>query len=329
MQGTAIQHDGTTVRSMRPDDRPHVLALVGELGEWFDEDARGRAIPIDLSHQRCLVAEMSRQIVGFITLYIAEGRLHIGWMAVRRNLHRHGIGRALLAAAEAQARSLGIIELAVYTLGESVDYAPYTATRQFYLATGFRPSCHKMTDNPGCPEELHLIKRASPEGQHELIFAVVRQATEADLPSVAALCLRWAAEGMTRNYRADTVDELRKRLGECCLVAELDGQVIGFVIGELRSTAGNEFVEGVLDDAAVYLEVQDLYVASDHRGRGVGTQLMRRLLQIANDRGVSGSLVYSANRDYARTARFYESLGYDMWHIHMTRGGRKQGNGSR
>jgi len=319
-----LQHDRSTVRAMRPDDRPRLLALAGELGEWFDEDARRRAIPIDLAHQQCLVAELGRQIVGFITLHVAEGRLHIGWIAVRRNLHRHGIGRALLAAAEAQARLLGIIELAVYTLGESVDYAPYVPTRQFYLATGFRPSCRKMTDNPGCPEELHLIKQVSPEQPHEMSIAPgIRQATETDLPGVAALCLQWAAEGLTRNYRADTVDELRKRLGECCLVAEVDGQVIGFVIGELRSTAGNEFVEGVLDDAAAYLEVQDLYVAPGHRGRGVGTLLMRHLLQIADNRGISGSLVYSANRDYARTARFYESLGYDMWHIHMTRGGRK------
>lgn len=30
------------------------------------------------------------------------------------------------------------------------------------------------------------------------------------------------------------------------------------------------------------------------------------------------SMVYSANADYARTARFYERCGYRMWHIFMT-----------
>lgn len=153
--------------------------------------------------------------------------------------------------------------------------------------------------------------------------AVVRQALESDLAEVARLCGVWESEGITRGYRADRVEELRKRLGECFLVAVLGGEVIGFVIGEIRSTANNEFVEGVLDTAPSFLEVQDLYVAASYRGKGVGTMLMRKVLEAAGGRGVEESLVYSANRDYLRTARFYEKLGYDMWHIHMTRGGRK------
>ncbi len=66
-----------------------------------------------------------------------------------------------------------------------------------------------------------------------------------------------------------------------------------------------------------------MYVAVRHRGKGVGMMLMRKLLEVAGGRGVEDSLVYSSNRDYVRTARFYEKLGYEMWHIHMTRGGRK------
>ena len=150
----------------------------------------------------------------------------------------------------------------------------------------------------------------------------VRATGEADLVAVAALCGQWAAEGLTRGYGADTAEQLHERLGDCFLVAERDSAVVGFAIGQIRPTAGNEFVEGVLDDEPRYLEVQDLYVEAPSRGRGIGTRLVRRLLEIAAANGVSGSLVYSANHDYARTARFYETCGYRMWHIHMTRGGR-------
>ena len=149
--------------------------------------------------------------------------------------------------------------------------------------------------------------------------ATIRPAGEGDLPGVAEMCQAWADENLTRNYRPDTPEELRERLGECFLVAELAGQVVGFAIGQIRPTAGNEFVEGVLDDEPAYLEVQDLYVAPDRRGRGLGGRLMRTLLDHAAATGATGSLVYSANRDYLRTARFYEKLGYQMWHIHMTR----------
>ncbi len=151
----------------------------------------------------------------------------------------------------------------------------------------------------------------------------VRCAAAGDLPEIAGLCEQWAAERITRGYRADTAADLAGRLGECFLVAEKGGRVVGFVIAQIRPTAGNEFVEGVLDDKPAYLEVQDLYVKADLRGRGIGTALMRHLLAVAEARNVDGSLVYSANRDYVRTARFYEGLGYSMWHIHMTRGERK------
>ena len=72
-------------------------------------------------------------MVGFLTLYVAEGRLHIGWLGVARKFHKQGIGTRLLAAAEMKARDLGIDELATYTLGDSVDYEPHDRTRNFYL----------------------------------------------------------------------------------------------------------------------------------------------------------------------------------------------------
>jgi len=147
----------------------------------------------------------------------------------------------------------------------------------------------------------------------------IREAQVSDLIAVAQLCKSWEAEETTRNYRADTAAGLRKRLGECFLVAESAGEVIGFVIGEVKATKGNEFVKGVLDDQPSYLEVQDLYVAQPHRDGGIGTALAKELLARAAKRGVRNSLVYSANRDYRRTGEFYEKLGYEMWHVHMTR----------
>jgi GNAT superfamily N-acetyltransferase len=160
------------------------------------------------------------------------------------------------------------------------------------------------------------------DDQHNLQAAagmVIRPAKLIDLASVAALSVQWSAQQITRGYRPDTPEALRARIGDYFLVADLGGRVVGYVIGEVRATAGNEFVENVLDDRPEYLEVQDLYVDVEHRGHGIGTKLMRAVLAAAEHRGVAGSLVYSANRDYLRTARFYERLGYDMWHIHMTR----------
>ncbi len=100
-------------------------------------------------------------VVGFVTLYVAEGRMHIGWLAVDKQMQRQGLGSRLLDAAESKARQMGIDELATYTLGESVAYPPYDATRSFYWKHGFKVYKRSKTDNPGCPEEIWISKRVS------------------------------------------------------------------------------------------------------------------------------------------------------------------------
>jgi len=150
----------------------------------------------------------------------------------------------------------------------------------------------------------------------------VRMARAEDVPAVAALCCQWEREGLTRNYTADSPEELAQRLGAFFLVAEAEGRIVGFAAGRAVPTAGNPQVEGVCDGVEAYFEPEDVYVALPWRGRGIGTRLVAELLARAQQRGVTASVVYSANHDYVRTARFYEALGYRMWYMRMTRGTR-------
>jgi GNAT superfamily N-acetyltransferase len=143
---------------MAEEHLEQVLQLIEALLDWFDYDARTRAMPIDLQFQEVFVAEVEGHTVGFITIYIAEGRVNIGWMGVHPDDQRKGIGSQLIKAAEDFSRQKGIDELAVYTLGDSVDYEPYESTRAFYLKHGFTIYQRSQTDNPGCPEEIKLKK---------------------------------------------------------------------------------------------------------------------------------------------------------------------------
>ncbi len=136
-----------------------MVAVAQALPEWFDEGARTRAIPVDLRFQDGFVAEEGGRLLGFITLYVAEGRVNIGWMGVLPEQQGQGIGKRLIEAAEDYCRERGISELATYTLGDSVAYAPYAATRGFYFAQGFTIYQRSQTDNPGCPEEIKITKK--------------------------------------------------------------------------------------------------------------------------------------------------------------------------
>jgi GNAT superfamily N-acetyltransferase len=142
-----------------------VVDLVRRLPEWFDEKARNESIPVDLRFHRGYVAIGKSDIVGFITLYVAEGRVNIGWLGVDPDFQRRGIGGRLLLAAEEYCRDIGVHTLATYTLGDAVDYPPYERTRAFYRKNGFAITQRSRTDNPGCPEEIRLAKAINPRPQ--------------------------------------------------------------------------------------------------------------------------------------------------------------------
>jgi N-acetylglutamate synthase-like GNAT family acetyltransferase len=147
------------VRQLTPEDRAAVIEIANGLPEWFDEHARTKGIPVDVAHQEGFVTVDGGTITGFITLYVAEGKLMIGWMGVRNDCRRGGAGTALIRRAEERARELGIEELATWTLGDGVDYQPYDETRAFYYKNGFHIYQRSQTDNPGCPEEIKISKR--------------------------------------------------------------------------------------------------------------------------------------------------------------------------
>jgi ribosomal protein S18 acetylase RimI-like enzyme len=148
----------------------------------------------------------------------------------------------------------------------------------------------------------------------------IRVALPADLPAVASMCQRWQSENNTRNYRAEQVAELTLRLGEFFLLGELAGEIVAFIIAQVKPVAGDDIADGAFQTLPEkYLEVQDLYVLPEHRNRGMGSAMVGDLYVRAKARGLTCSMVYSANLDYVRAARFYEKCGFRMWHIFLTR----------
>jgi len=88
----------------------------------------------------CLALDEDGRVAGFVSLkqhtpYAAE----VYVMAVRPDVHRQGLGRALLSRARAYLREMGIEYLQVKTLSPAHPDPNYARTRRFYEAMGFRP----------------------------------------------------------------------------------------------------------------------------------------------------------------------------------------------
>ena len=140
----------------------------------------------------------------------------------------------------------------------------------------------------------------------------VRRAGEGDVPEVVGLSaalfredagqrdpsmnLDWPAEE-GRGYFAGLIGDDR-----ClCVVAERDGEAVGYLAGRLRDA-------DTLRPVGV-AELESMYVREGSRDSGVGARLVEEFLGWARERGAERASVtaYAANE---RAIRFYERLGF-------------------
>jgi N-acetylglutamate synthase-like GNAT family acetyltransferase/chloramphenicol 3-O-phosphotransferase len=182
------------------------------------------------------------------------------------------------------------------TTGLSVDESLALLRRRLEAVTPPDNEASRAVPTAGSGE------RAAPPGY------LVRTARPDDLSAVGDLARRWEAEGITLGYIADAEADLAPRLGPRFLIGERAGTIVGYAIGGLRDSEGLV----VVPRGVTYLEIEDLYVRADHRGRGLGRTLLHRLVDGARADGVERALVYSSNRDWERTARFYAAHGFGM-----------------
>jgi GNAT superfamily N-acetyltransferase len=132
------------------------IPLLRSLPDWFGLEEAILDYERQVESLPTFLANTDGSVVGFLSLKQHNEFLV---MAVHPDFHQRGIGRALVDAAEAHARSLGIEYLQVKTLGPSRPDEQYAGTRLFYAVLGYRPleefTCIWDADNP-C---LVLVKR--------------------------------------------------------------------------------------------------------------------------------------------------------------------------
>ena len=114
--------------------------VIHRLPDWFGIEASNQAYVAALGRLPTFVLEDRGAVLGFIALeQTSAAAVEIHVMAVVPNLHRAGIGRAMLSQAEGWVRSRTCSILHVKTLGASHPNPFYARTRAFYEALGFRP----------------------------------------------------------------------------------------------------------------------------------------------------------------------------------------------
>ena len=114
--------------------------ILRSLADWFGIEDDITKYLADIDRLPTFLALAGDKVIGFLTLkqhfpHSAE----ILVMGCLPEVHRQGIGRALVEAAEAWLLDQGVDYLQVKTLGPSRPDPGYKVTRAFYQAIGFEP----------------------------------------------------------------------------------------------------------------------------------------------------------------------------------------------
>jgi ribosomal protein S18 acetylase RimI-like enzyme len=117
-----------------------VAALLDDLPEWFGIEASVQAYIEAARTLPGVAAIAGDEVVGVCLIRRhTDVAAEIELLAVRRDLHRSGIGRQLLQRAESDLAAEGIRLLQVKTFGPSGDSVEYERTRAFYRSCGYLP----------------------------------------------------------------------------------------------------------------------------------------------------------------------------------------------
>jgi GNAT superfamily N-acetyltransferase len=128
------------IRAIRAGESDVCERILRALPEWFGIESALVQYVGDAQRLPTWVAELDGRPAGFITLRQHFSRAaEIHCMAVVPELHRRGIGRALVEYVVAECRKLNVAYLQVKTLGPARPHEPYARTRAFYEALGFLP----------------------------------------------------------------------------------------------------------------------------------------------------------------------------------------------
>ena len=150
------------------------------------------------------------------------------------------------------------------------------------------------------------------------VNAAVRQAQESDVERIHQLIVDLATYERAPEQVRSTPDQLRDALfgpqpAAFALVAENAGDVVGFAL-YFRNFSTWEGVHGI------YLE--DLYVAPEHRGSGLGKALLVALADIAVQQGYA-RLEWAVLNWNQPSIEFYRALGavpMEEWTVYRLSG---------
>jgi GNAT superfamily N-acetyltransferase len=247
-----------------------------------------------------LAAESNGRAIGFLFADILDGEFGgkapvgvLGAIGLDPAAARQGVGTALFTALEGMLVDRGVKELRT-----EADWSEHALTA-FFVSTGFRLSRRLVLDR--------LLGEAAREGSATEEFdwekLPVRSMTEADLPGIVQLDRKITGRDRTPYYQRKAAEVLRQSGVRVSLVAEIDRQVVGFLMARVDlGEYGRTEPTAVLDTVGVHPAF-----AGKQVGRALLGQLVNNLGSLRVER-----LVTQVEWDHFDLLRFLARTGFQL-----------------
>lgn len=145
--------------------------------------------------------------------------------------------------------------------------------------------------------------------------ATFREAVRTDLPAIVAL-LADDTFGKARNPAFDAEMARYERAFDDILADGNNGYIVAEQDGKIIGCYQLTFIRGLSYTGGARAQIESVRIASDLRGSGLGSAMMRDAIERAEARGcVLVQLTTDVRREHTR--RFYERLGFAASHHGM------------
>lgn len=130
---------------------------------------------------------------------------------------------------------------------------------------------------------------------------IVRRLAEEDLPALARLYVQFWNEESSPGRMQETFRRLRDDPDYVFLVAEVDEEIAGSLMGII--------CEELYGECRPFMVLEDVIVDREFRQQGIGSALMREIEAYAVSR-TCNYILFVSERERTDAVPFYRSLGY-------------------
>jgi ribosomal protein S18 acetylase RimI-like enzyme len=119
------------------------------------------------------------------------------------------------------------------------------------------------------------------------------------------LKMDWAQSSMGRKYFTDVLNNPEA----ICLIAEENGNPIGYISATPKEINYRR---------SKYMEIDNMGVSPNYRSKGIGSQLIKKVLELAKEKGFQKAYV-NAYSDNVKAIDFYEKSGFKKIDVSLER----------